>query len=597
MVEKIPTSIRVHTSKPLRVKVPPLRVPRPWKPASATALQEAVHYQPLEISDAELRLARKRNAIFEQYDDDMIDASQAMELLELKKSQFYTLYNQYLGSDSYLELARKKRGTKPGKQTLTEGQRSALEMAFQSKYIGPSASSAKVWKESQRLCPDNEKPPSKYQAKKFVAEKPKKERDYRKLGKKRGDEKYISKPNKKPMERVLQQVQMDHTMMDILLVDEFDRAVIVGRPWLTLIMCSLTRVILGFYLSLQAPSLRTVANVLTFAVLDKFSHLGSYLGNPDIYPYRGIPFQIYTDNGPDFTSPRFIAKCKRWGMDWDHRPIGKTWYGGLIERVIGTFMSEVHFLPGTTGSNVLQREGLTPELDAKYDIVQCAKYFLNQAIIYHGTVHENLGCTPRQAWDYYDSQGLLDRDRIILPEQQNSFQIDFMPPSYNHVIHPYGINFAGRRYSSYELDPYIGLTDIEIRYLPYDLGSIWVLVPGKFLNIPCLHTRDRLSNNWESYNNHKKLSSARQVGHNAPSGLIDDPYAFDAQRRQYNLALEVQAKSPNKSLPIKDVTPDVQSLRDSPKAPAAIGTPRVIVSGRSPSSIIEPKIIVDRFKL
>lgn len=84
-----------------------------------------------------------------------------------------------------------------------------------------------------------------------MAAKPEKEKYYRKYGKEAGDNKYKPKPKKKIMERVLQQVQMDHTMVDMLLVDQFDRKVLLGRPWLTMIMCALTRVILGMYLSFR----------------------------------------------------------------------------------------------------------------------------------------------------------------------------------------------------------------------------------------------------------------------------------------------------------------------------------------------------------
>ena len=596
MSKETRTAVLIHASKPIRTKVPPLRIPRPWKPANATVTQAAVPYEALEASDAELRLARNRNAIFKQMKDGLIDHVKAMELLEVKKSQFYNLYNNFLESNSYLDLTRKKRGTRPGSHKLTLGQLSALELSFQENYKGPSASSAKVWKGAQGLCHGDELPPSKYQCKRFVSAKPEKEKYYRKYGKEAGDNKYKSKPNKKIMERVLQQVQMDHTMVDMMLVDEFDRDVVVGRPWLTIIMCALTRVILGLYLSFRPPSLRTVANALSFAVLDKFQYLESYLGGSRAYPYHGIPFLIYTDNAAEFTSPRFIATCKRWGMDWDHRPVDKKWYGGLIERVIGTFMGEVHFLPGTTGSNVIQREGLTPELDAKYDIIQCGKHLLDQAIIYHGTVHEGLQSTPRQAWNYYDSQGLLDHERVILPDQQKRFEINFLSPSYNHTIQPYGINFAGRRYCSPELAPYIGAKGVEIRFQPNSLDSIWVLVPGKFLDVPCMYTRNRLSRNWESYSRHKVLSSARQVGHSAPGGLIDDEYAAEAQQRQRDLAVEVEAEPRKRRRPIKDVTAQTERLPNSPAVQPVIGSPRIIESSGGGPKPMQPQIIVDRFK-
>ncbi len=276
MSKEIRTAVSIHTSKPIRVKVSPLRIPAPWKPANVTVTQSAVPYEALDVSDAELRLARKRDAIFKQVRDGMIGQAKAMELLEVKKSQFYNLYKSFSESNSYLDLARKKRGTKPGSHKLTPGQLSALELSFQEKYNGPSASSAKVWKYAQGLVPEDELPPSKYQCRKFVAAKPEKVKYYKKYGKEAGDNKYIAKPKKKIMERVLQQVQMDHTMVDIMLVDEFDRDVLVGRPWLTIIMCALTRVILGLHLSLRPPCLRTVARALAFAVLDKCTFLESW---------------------------------------------------------------------------------------------------------------------------------------------------------------------------------------------------------------------------------------------------------------------------------------------------------------------------------
>lgn len=596
MSKEISTAVSIHTSKPIRVKVSPLRIPTPWKPANVTVTQSAVPYEALDVSDAELRLARKRDAIFKQVRDGMIGQAKAMELLEVKKSQFYNLYKSFSESNSYLDLARKKRGTKPGSHKLTPGQLSALELSFQEKYNGPSASSAKVWKYAQGLVPEDELPPSKYQCRKFVAAKPEKVKYYKKYGKEAGDNKYIAKPKKKIMERVLQQVQMDHTMVDIMLVDEFDRDVLVGRPWLTIIMCALTRVILGLHLSLRPPSLRTVASALAFAVLDKCTFLESWGLDSRVYPYYGIPFLIYTDNAAEFTSPRFIAMCKRWGMDWDHRPIGKKWYGGLIERVIGTFMNEIHFLPGNTGSNVIQRAGLTPELDAKYDIVQCAKYLFDQAIIYHGTHHEGLGSTPRQAWNSYASQGALDHERVILQDQRERFEIEFLAPSYNHTIQIYGINFSGRRYHSPELDPYIGARNVEIRYQSGDLSSIWVLVPGRFLHVPCTYTKNRLSNNWESYCSHKALSSARHVGHRAPAGLIDDEHALEAQRRQRELAIEVETQPNKKPRPLKDITAQTERLPTPPAIQPVIGAPRIIQSSRGAPEIMQPTLIIDRFK-
>ena len=55
--------------------------------------------------------------------------------------------------------------------------------------------------------------------------------------------------------RPLHVVQIDHTKVDVMLVDDVTRACI-GRPWLTLVLNVHTRVVLGLHLSLDAQALR-----------------------------------------------------------------------------------------------------------------------------------------------------------------------------------------------------------------------------------------------------------------------------------------------------------------------------------------------------
>ena len=63
-------------------------------------------------------------------------------------------------------------------------------------------------------------------------------------------------------------VQIDHTKVDVTVVDPVTRLPI-GRPTLTLAIDVNTRMALGFHLSLEPPSLTAVALCLTDAVMDK----------------------------------------------------------------------------------------------------------------------------------------------------------------------------------------------------------------------------------------------------------------------------------------------------------------------------------------
>ncbi len=63
-------------------------------------------------------------------------------------------------------------------------------------------------------------------------------------------------------------VQMDHTLVDIMVVDEVLRQS-MGRPWITVAFDIATRVVLGFALRLEPPSATSVGLALAMACLPK----------------------------------------------------------------------------------------------------------------------------------------------------------------------------------------------------------------------------------------------------------------------------------------------------------------------------------------
>jgi putative transposase len=73
-------------------------------------------------------------------------------------------------------------------------------------------------------------------------------------------------------DRPLEIVQIDHTEVDVIVVDEQSRHEI-GRPWITLAVDVLTRMVTGFHLSLDAPSGVSIGLCLLHAVYDKTSWL------------------------------------------------------------------------------------------------------------------------------------------------------------------------------------------------------------------------------------------------------------------------------------------------------------------------------------
>ncbi|NIF28871.1 transposase [Pantoea sp. Tr-811] len=519
----------------------PLRIPLQWEEAPSKELDKPIANPEPPANHYEQFLADFRFNILKQFAKGMVTRKQAMVELELGKSQFYKLLEQFKQATDYTALLREKRGTKKGSVRCTPGQKGLMQLAYDDKYqLGGTI--AAVYAEAERLCKKmSEVKVTKHMVRTFVLAKPKKERDYRTLGKEKADQIYKPKPKKKIMDLALRQVQMDHTQVDLLLVHEFRKDIIIGRPWVTMIICALTRVILGFYLSLFRPNVRTVSAALAFAVLRKTPHMEYYSKSPEEYPFFGIPWEIYTDNAAEFLSQQLILKCARWGMTWNHRPVDKKWYGGIVERVIGTFMTTaVHFLPGTTGSNVLEREKFDSEKNACYDFPTFCEWFMEEVTRYHGTVHQSLGCTPRQAWEYYERKGMIDPSRVVEGDAVRELLIDFMPSKDNCHVHNYGVNFAARRFNHDALNLYRG-EKVDIRYNPVDLNSVYCLLGNQFLEVPATYTKPHLSNNWESYSFNSKLASMNTVIKNASVGDIDDPFAHQAMERQDQLTAEAKA--------------------------------------------------------
>ncbi len=145
--------------------------------------------------------------------------------------------------------------------------------------------------------------------------------------------------------------QCDHTRLDIRIVDEYG---VLDRPWLTVIIDSYSRCLMGFFLGFYAPSSQIDTLALHHAILPK-SYGSEYgLGGTEFGTY-GIPNYFYTDGGKDFQSIHIteqVAGQLSFSCALRRRPSD----GGIVERFFRTLNDQVlRNLPGYTGSNVQER--------------------------------------------------------------------------------------------------------------------------------------------------------------------------------------------------------------------------------------------------
>ena len=193
-------------------------------------------------------------------------------------------------------------------------------------------------------------------------------------------------------------VQIDHTLVDVIVVDREHRRPI-GRPWLTLAIDVASRTVVGFYLSLEAPSALAVSLVLTQAVLPKTGWLADReLQNLD-WPVAGLPRLIHVDNAKEFHSRALLRGCQEYSIALEHRPRGQPHFGGHVERLIGTMMGAVHLLPGTTFSHPREKGSYDSEGRAILTLAELERWLaLQMAGVYHLSRHSALGKTPLVAW-------------------------------------------------------------------------------------------------------------------------------------------------------------------------------------------------------
>ena len=161
-------------------------------------------------------------------------------------------------------------------------------------------------------------------------------------------------------------VQIDHTKLDIILVDDVYRKPI-GRPWITMAVDVFSRMIPGFYISFDPPSALSAGLCLAHSVLTKETWLAQHEVE-GLWPCWGLPRKIHLDNAREFHGKVLEKACKQYGIDIEWRPVARPHFGGHIERLLGTVLQEIHTLPGTTFSNVVERSNYDSEDSAVFTL-------------------------------------------------------------------------------------------------------------------------------------------------------------------------------------------------------------------------------------
>jgi len=329
-------------------------------------------------------------------------------------------------------------------------------------------------------------------------------------------------------------VQVDHTLLDIILCDEQHRLPI-GRPYISLAFDVYSRMVLGFYISFDPVGSLSTGLCLSHAMLDKSMWLAKTEVDGD-WPCWGLIDKLHMDNAKEFRGNMIKKACQQYGIEVEWRPIARPHFGAHIERYLGTMAREIHNLQGTTFSNVRQRGEYNSEGKAVMTLPELEAWITEYIVnYYHHQFHSGIDSTPFACYQ----KGILGDAttpgkglprRVSNPER---FRLDFMP-YIERTVQPYGVVIDDIYYFHDVFRRWVNAKDTSqpklkrkflFRYDPRDISLIWFHDPetSSYHKIPYRNTSHPAISVWELRRISAELKKNREI--------VDETRIFAALKR------------------------------------------------------------------
>ncbi|UZE34732.1 DDE-type integrase/transposase/recombinase [Pseudomonas sp. B21-059] len=325
-------------------------------------------------------------------------------------------------------------------------------------------------------------------------------------------------------------VQIDHTPVDVIIVDEQHRLPI-GRPYLTIAIDVATKMVTGFCLTLEPPSALSAGLCIAHAVQEK----SNWLAKRDIlaeWPIHGKMAKIHVDNAKEFRGTMLQRACALHDIVLEYRPRHQPNYGPHVERAFRTFMTECHTLEGTTFSNVKAKADYNSEQKACLTLDELELWFTTFFVYsYHNAKHSGNGGIPpikKFAQLVYGSDTQLGVGLPARVEDEETFRLDFTP-YLERTIQQTGALVNYIHYYSPVLRKWIKAIDQNTNkakkfifaYDPRDISVVYFLDPDTktYVPIPYLNSARPAISYWE-------LKAALKRIKNDPSNEPDEEKIF-----------------------------------------------------------------------
>lgn len=312
-------------------------------------------------------------------------------------------------------------------------------------------------------------------------------------GKRAADAKFKYFGRREAPLHVLEVVEIDHTVADLLVVDE-RWGYILGRPTITVAIDVYSHMIVGVYIGLEPAGTSSVMQCVHNMVMPKTYMATEY---PDIaetgleWPAFGIPINVVVDNGLEFHSESVKAVFDVLGTSIIYAPVYTPQAKPLVERFMETIsVSLLDGLRGRTYHNSVERGDYDAEADACITLQEFRHYFHTWLVSeYNSKVLQKFGETPLHRW-----QKDVERNPVRLPESALDLDL-LLGIRRSATLTKEGLVYGGLRYCSPELNAVRRRAEfdqrdsklVEFIVNETDLGAITVIDPIDLVpfKVPC----------------------------------------------------------------------------------------------------------------
>ncbi|MEN9659190.1 MAG: hypothetical protein RL571_2655 [Pseudomonadota bacterium] len=509
------------------------------------------------------------------------DVTARAKLYQRHENTLYGWIRSYEETGLITALLPRNRSDKGEKKLLPEIE-SIIQAAVDSEFLTTQRKSQqKVCDEVRRLCANaNIEPPHNNTIRSRIKDLAGEHVMAKRKGRKVSDQAYSPIDGSFPgADWPFSVIQIDHTPLDIILVDDIFRRP-VGRPWITLAIDVFSRMVAGFYVSFDPPGALSAGQCLANAILPKDNWLSKHDIKGD-WPCWGIPGKLHMDNAKEFRGNMLQRACLEYGIDIEWRPVARPHFGGHIERLLGTFAKEIHTLPGTTFSNSRERSDYDSEGKAALTLTEFEEWLVTFIVnVYHQRVHSSINMPPiaKYRQGVFGTKETLGRGLPARISDEDRLRLDLMPFE-ERTIQDYGVVIDEIHYYHDVLRRWINALDpvapkykrkFMFRRDPRDVGTIWFYDPelSAYFPIPYRNTAHPPISIWE-------LREAKRQAEADGRRHVDEHAIFDAYERMREIEKQAQGstnsarrsaqrrKSAQNSIKPNTVTPPIKVETDT----------------------------------